>query len=123
MTLNIQTVMQPQGPELVPSQLARKEATRLISELGDALFYKLLIDFVINIHGKLPSDGMVVTTRLRAASSVDAPAYRWPSFTAIASLDRPPTRAWIRPPVDMTRANRISWGRGASWMPTSIDDK
>ena len=47
-------------------------------------------------------------------------AQRCPSCTATLSCVRPPRRECTRPPVPITSANRISSGRGASWMPISM---
>ena len=49
--------------------------------------------------------------------------HRRPSSPLISEAFRPPTRAWMRGPVVITRAKRISSARGASAMPTSMESK
>ncbi len=53
----------------------------------------------------------------------DAGFHRSPSSPLISDALRPPTRAWIRAPVVMTSASKISSARGASASPTSIASK
>src|SRR5262249_56577277 len=53
----------------------------------------------------------------------DVGLHRNPSSPLISEALSPPTRAWMRGPVVMTRASRISSARGASARPTSIASK
>src|SRR5207247_519682 len=53
----------------------------------------------------------------------DSGLHRSPSSPLISEALSPPTRAWIRGPVVITSASRISSARGASATPTSIASK
>src|SRR6185437_7338610 len=50
MTLDVQTIAQPQAPELVLRQFAGQEAPGLVGELRDPLIDKRLVELVIAIH-------------------------------------------------------------------------
>ena len=50
MALDIQTVAQPQRPELVLRELAGEKTSRLIAKLGDALGDQGLVDVVVAVH-------------------------------------------------------------------------
>jgi hypothetical protein len=50
--LDVETIPQPQGAELVLGKLAGKEALGLAAELPHALVYQPLIDLVVDVHIK-----------------------------------------------------------------------
>ena len=51
MPLDIESVLQPQRPELVLGQFADEKAARLVAKLRDAFVDEALIEGVVAIHG------------------------------------------------------------------------
>jgi hypothetical protein len=50
MALNIKTVLQPQGAEIIFRQRAGEKAPGLVPELGHPLLHHALVDFVVDVH-------------------------------------------------------------------------
>ncbi len=51
--LDIQAILQAQGPELVLGEFAREETPRLVAELGDPLVDDALIIGVVTVHARI----------------------------------------------------------------------
>ena len=48
--LQVEAVLEPQGPELVFRELAAEPTRDLAAKLRDALRYELVIEFIVSIH-------------------------------------------------------------------------
>src|SRR5437763_12494458 len=70
-----------------------------------------------------PSRAASLPRRSRFCGSWLSSSYLSPSSPLISDALSPPTRAWMRGPVVITRASRISSARGESLIPTSIASK
>jgi hypothetical protein len=49
--LNVEPVAEPQRPELVFGELARKETPRLVAELVDPAGHEFAVVIVVAVHG------------------------------------------------------------------------